>query len=105
VLPRILFGLALYEIYRLASSLLKVKYLNVTISMMISTFVHTLLVLVPFYFFGRTTLAEVGWTGNMFTLIIGVVITNGFMEILLAGLVGGPIAQRLVDFRESMDAE
>lgn len=105
VLPRILFGLALYEIYRLFTKWIKVKYLNITISMVVATFAHTLLVLVPFYLFGRSALAEVGVTGNMFTLILGVVATNGFMEMLLAGFVGGPIAQRLVDYKESMDGE
>jgi len=41
----------------------------------------------------------------MFTLIVGVVITNGIMEMVLAGLIGGPIAERLLHYRESMDAE
>lgn len=105
VLPRILFGYVLYEVYLLFKKFINVKYLDITLSMIVSTFLHTLLVLVPFYLFGRSALAEVGFVGNMFTLIIGVVITNGIMEMLLAGLIGGPIAQRLLDFKESRDAE
>ena len=105
VLPRIIFGYVLYEVYVLFRKLINVKYLDITVSMIVSTFLHTLLVLVPFYFFGRDALAEVGFVGNMFTLIIGVVISNGIMEMLLAGLIGGPIAQRLLDYKESVDAE
>lgn len=105
VLPRILFGLALYEIYRLFVRWIKVKYIAITLSMIVSTFVHTLLVLVPFYLFGKGILAEVGFIGNMFSLILGVVITNGIMEMILAGLIGGPIAERLLHFSESMDAQ
>jgi uncharacterized membrane protein len=88
--------------YRLFKNLIHVKYLDVTLSLVVSTFIHTLLVLIPFYFFGRSQLAEVGFTGNMFTLIIGVVASNGMIEMLLAGLIGGPIAQRLVDYKESV---
>ena len=105
VLPRILFGYVLYEVYVLFRKLINVKYLDITLSMIVSTFLHTLLVLVPFYLFGRDALAEVGFEGNMFTLILGVFLTNGVMEMILAGLVGGPIAQRLLDFKESRDVE
>jgi len=101
VLPRVLFGLAMYEIYRLFRKVIKVKYLDMTLTMIVSTFVHTLLVLVPLFIFGRNALAEVGFTGSMFTLIIGVILTNGIMEIVLAGVIGGPIAQRLLDYKEA----
>ena len=57
--------------------------------------------LVPLFIFGRNALAEVGFTGSMFTLIIGVILTNGIMEIVLAGVIGGPIAQRLLDYKEA----
>lgn len=99
VLPRVLFGLALFEIYSFLEKKLKVKYVAISISMVLSTFVHTLLVLIPFYYFGKDILAEVGWVGNMFTLIWGVIAANGVIEMILAGLVGGPIAQRLLDFK------
>lgn len=96
VLPRFLFGIALYEIYVGLSKVIKNGYISIPISMVLSTLVHTLLVLTMLYLVGEATLREVGVTDNLLPFIWGVLISNGIIEAVLAGLVGGPIAQRLL---------
>lgn len=97
VVPRMLFGLAIYYIYEFFKRFIPNKYAATSVTMVVATFVHTLLVLVPLWLFGTSAFEEIGFQGNMLTLIFGVIITNGFMEMLLAGLIGGPIATRLRD--------
>lgn len=96
VLPRTLFGFALYEIYVFFKKVIPNAYLATSVSMVVSTFVHTILVLVPFYFFGKDLFVSYGFA-SVWTLIIAVLTTNGLMEMILAGLVGGPVATRLRD--------
>jgi len=94
VLPRVLFGYALYEIYVLSKKLIPNKYAAVSVSMIVSTFVHGILVLVPFYFFGIK-----GPFTDIFGFIWGILAANTVFEAIAAGLIGGPIAQRLLDYK------
>jgi uncharacterized membrane protein len=98
VLPRVLFGWALYEIYVLARRYITNKYLAVSVSMVVSTLVHAILVLIPFYFF-----AEIGPFGQLAGFIVSILAANTIFEALLAGLIGGPLAQRLIDFKDAED--
>ncbi len=97
VLPRILFGYLLYVIYELFNKYVSNKMLALSLSFVISTIVHTILVLVPFYifFFDSKT-----FTG-VFEFIFVILASNGIFEALLAGIVGAPIAYRLKVFRDN----
>ncbi len=101
VLPRVLFGYFLYEIYLLARRWIKNPFVAITTSMVVSTIVHTILVLIPLYLIGEETLVSLGVTASILPFIWGVLISNGFLEAILAGLVGGPIAQRLLVYKDS----
>ncbi len=91
VLPRILFGYFLYLIYEMFTKYLSNKLLVITFTFVISTLVHTVLVLVPMYIF----FAESSTFTGVFPFIYGIMLTNGIFEALIAGLVGAPIAHRL----------
>jgi uncharacterized membrane protein len=91
VLPRILFGYFLYVIYVGFNKVIKHKFAATVVSFVVSTLVHTILVLVPFYFF----YSEGGNFTGLFQLIWIVMISNAVFEALLAGIVGAPIAHRL----------
>lgn len=100
VLPRVIFGYALYEIYRGLETLIKNEYISIPISMVLSTIVHTVLVLTSLFVFGRATLESIGFE-SLFTLIWVVMSSNGILEAILAGLVGGPIAKALLAYKQA----
>jgi len=91
VLPRILFGYFLYLSYVFFNKNITNKYLATSMSFVISTIVHTGLVLIPFYIFFFDSRTFVG----MFDFIFLILATNGILEAVLAGLIGAPIALRL----------
>jgi len=99
VLPRVLFGLALYEIYRGLQALIKNQYVSIPVAMVLATIVHSVLVLTSLFVFGKDTLADLGFTA-LLPFIWFILVTNGFFEALLAGLVGGPIAKALITIKE-----
>ena len=100
VLPRILFGWALYELYRFLTVLFKNnEYVSIPVAMVLATLVHSGLVLTSLFVFGQSTLSEFGITA-LLPFIWGVMLTNGFIEAALAGLIGGPIAKALLSTRE-----
>jgi uncharacterized membrane protein len=96
VLPRVIFGYALYEVYVLFNKLISNRYVATIISMMVSTFIHTILVLTSLWLFG----GQAGIFGAILPFFWAVLVANGFSEMVAAGLIGGPIAERV---RESRD--
>lgn len=105
VLPRVLWGLAFVEIYQLSKKFVPNKYLAVSLHMILSTIVHTALVTVALVLFGLPTLQAEGWPTEIVPLFIGLFTVNGVFEALAAGLIAAPIAQRLLDYKESLDTE
>ncbi len=91
VLPRILFGYFLYLSYVFFNKNLTNKYLAISLSFVISTLVHSILVLIPFYIFFFDSRTFVG----VFDFIFLILASNGILEAILAGIVGAPIAYRL----------
>jgi uncharacterized membrane protein len=96
VVPRVLFGLGMYELYRLFTKLFRNnEYISIPVAMVVGTLLHSVLVLTSLFIFGRATLEGFGITA-LLPFIWGVLLTNGFIEAALAGLVGGPIAKALL---------
>ncbi|MCK5388489.1 MAG: ECF transporter S component [Candidatus Izimaplasma sp.] len=91
VLPRILFGYSLYMIYLFFDKYITNKLLAVSMAFVISTLVHSILVLVPFYIFAFDSRSLVGAVD----LIVMILAYNGIIEALIAGIIGAPIAHRL----------
>jgi uncharacterized membrane protein len=99
VLPRILFGWALYEIYLAFKKFIKNPYYATMSSMVVSTIVHTVLVLTPLFIIGG---GATYFGDALLPFIWTVLLTNGFFEAIAAGLIGGPIAERLSVVRDKM---
>jgi uncharacterized membrane protein len=97
VLPRVLFGWALYEIYVAFQKLVKNQFAAISISMVLATFTHTILVLVPLYLIGGG--AEI-FGDALVPFIFGVIGANGVWEMLAALLIGAPIAHRLLVWKQ-----
>lgn len=97
VIPRVLFGWILYELYAYLNKQMKNRFTAITISMVLSTLIHTILVLLPLYLIGG---AETYFGSAFLPFLWAVLIANGFWEMLAAGLIGAPIAHRLLVYKK-----
>jgi len=100
VLPRVIFGWALYEIYLLFRKVIKQEYISIPVSMAVSTFVHTILVIGALYLFAQEEMIRIVGT-TFLPLLWAIIGSNGVWEILVALIIGGPIADRLLAYRRS----
>jgi uncharacterized membrane protein len=102
ILPRILFGLIIYDTTRFFIKIIKNKIAGVMISFFVLTLIHSLLVLTMLW----TSYSMVLGTGNLFEdfvpYVLLLVVLNvplaSFVEMLIAGLIGGTIVIRLAKY-------
>lgn len=90
ILPRILFALLAYYLYKYLSEKMKKEYPAQIISIVIATAFHTILVVTMLYFFGRNIFED-----TLVNILIGVITLNGWIEIVLAAIVVPPIIKVL----------
>ena len=105
ILPRVAFGFLIVPLYNFIKKLIKNDIASTALTMCLSTLIHTIIVLVPmyiawvtdFYFGVADYTAQYGdGTGtNLFAIIFGILLANGLIEILLAGVIGTPIAMAM----------
>ena len=105
ILPRVLFGFMISPIYNFIKKLIKNDIISTVLSLCLCTLIHTIIVLVPMYIVWRTGfyfgVADYtaafgdGTRTNLFTIIFGILLANGLIEIALAGVVGTPIAMAM----------
>lgn len=105
ILPRIGFGFLVFPLYNLFKKIIKNDIVSTSLTMILSTLIHSIIVLVPMYIVWRTNfyfgvkdyVANFGdGSGtNLFTLIYGIFISNGIIEIALAAVIGTPISMAL----------
>jgi uncharacterized membrane protein len=117
VLPRILFGIALWYVYvgikRLITYILtrngkedtisKTGELTIiSLSFGISTLIHTILTLTALYLFAfqSTRFTDIFGSMNALRFIWVILLANGFIETLLAIFIAGPIGWRVKDYYE-----
>ncbi|TVP94744.1 MAG: ECF transporter S component [Acholeplasmatales bacterium] len=97
VLPRILFGVAAWYLYVFFKKLMEDDVLIFGATFVGATLTHTLIVLLMLYLFAAQSQVFTDFFGdanvlNFIWLILG---SNGVLEMLLAAVVGAPIAYRL----------
>lgn len=118
VLPRFIFGLLAYDAYRLASHLVKKRFVALSIAFAAMTLLHTLMVL-PLFFstfpiaFNNESIGSIIGEGGMdwmnqnatisglLAVIGGTLATNGIIEIILAGSIGAIVTDRIMSVREN----
>lgn len=102
ILPRILFGYFIYLFYEYVSKAIKNKYLSMGLAFGLSTFAHSIMVLVMLYLFSFSsdTYASIFVNANIFEFILAILGLNAVLEIVMAIVVGVPIGLRIKDFRE-----
>lgn len=101
VLPRMIFGFIIYPIYSILASKLKNKSISSAISFGLCTFIHTILVVFMLFVVGKTgfffyaNLHPYIIESNVLVFMAACFTINSLIEVLLAILVGCPIARAL----------
>lgn len=105
ILPRMAFGFLISPLYNLINKVIKNGLASTIVTMCLATLIHTIIVLIPlfivwrtgFYFGAAEYTAQYGnGSGmNLFAFIYGTLIANGIFEILLAAIIGTPIAMAM----------
>src|SRR5690554_2377111 len=111
VASRMFFGWMIYPLYTVISKRISKPSVSITLTMIISTFIHTLIVSVLLYFIGKSgfyfTASENPFTTNQNILgvLVGLFSLNGLIEIALAALVGTPAVLVLNNIRNKYAEE
>ena len=127
ILPRFIFGLLIYDVYRLLYKLIKSRIIALIIAFGLMTFIHTLMVL-PLMIASFPLALNLPAVSSMiasadqsligfmegvngfntiYTIIMGVIVSNGIIEASIAASVGAIVADRLIAIlhREEKDSE
>lgn len=116
VLPRFIFGLVIYDIYRFFLKVIRIRFVALVVSFFILSMIHSLLVLPMLVtafpiilgnanmgsIVGSEVLAFISDSSSLsasIKLIFGILISNSLIEALLAASIGSIIADRLIAFR------
>jgi uncharacterized membrane protein len=111
VLPRILFGFIIFPIFTFFTKRIKNKPLAISLSVAISYFIHSLVVITVLYFVGTSGFylsSEINlWENNatLVTFMLGIFSFNFAIEIVLAILIGTPSIMVLEDLRNKEESE
>jgi len=102
VLPRVLFGLALWYLYVVFNRFVKNSVVSIGLAFGISTLLHTVFTLTALYLFAFQSQLFQDFFGdaNVINFIWVVAGVNGLIEILIAIFVATPIAWRLKKYNE-----
>lgn len=97
VLPRILFGISIYLLFMLFGKISKSSFIQIALTAVFATLVHTLLVLSSLFVFMPLdpVLREFMEGTPFFGFIVSVVLSNGIFEMMAAFLIVTPIVWRL----------
>ena len=105
IVPRVAFGFLVCPLYTLINKMIKNNIISTSLTMILATLIHTIIVLVPMYIVWRTNfyfgVADYvanygdGSGTNLFTIIFGIFVSNGIIEIGLSAVIGTPISMAL----------
>jgi len=117
ILPRIIFGFIIYDVYRFFSKLIKIRIVALIVSFIVLSLIHSALVLPMLVTTFPLILGSASWSetvgavegvlgfmqdtstfGTAMKWIWAVLITNSVAEALLAGIIGGTVADRLIEY-------
>lgn len=115
VLPRFIFGLIIYDVYRLFHKIFKVRIVALAVSFLVLSLIHSVMVLPMMVstfpiiinnasmadIVGGDALGVMEGTNSLslaLKLIWGVLISNSIVEAALAAIVGSVVADRLMQY-------
>lgn len=102
ILPRVLFGYFIYLFYTNINKVVKNAYIAMVLSMGLSTFAHSIMVLTMLYLFSFNSSVYLEYFGSSTVIEFMLIILglNAVIEITLAVLVGTPIGLRIKEFKD-----
>ena len=103
VLPRALFGFFVYLIYTHALKHSKNVFASIAITSVLSTFLHSIMVLTMLYLFSYQSqvYADIFGSLSLVGFMIALIGLNSLFEMGFAALVATPIGMRVNDFLEN----
>lgn len=90
VVPRILFAVIAFYLFILLSKFIKNTFFAIGITAAIATLCHSVMVLFLLYIFGQEM-----FPGTFMTLLLSVVFSNGWIEMIIAFFITPPIVTAL----------
>ncbi|MDD3191502.1 MAG: ECF transporter S component [Bacilli bacterium] len=103
VLPRVLFGVAAFELFNVFKKVIKNTTWAVVVSAVLATMVHTVLVLLAIMAFGTLFYDNLETYINAF--VKPVITFNALVEIVLAGIITLPIYKALINVMNQPEKE
>lgn len=102
ILPRVLFGYFIYLFYTGINKVVKNQYASMALSMGLSTFAHSIMVLTMLYLFSFNSDTYLTYFGSdsIIQFMLAILGLNAVIEISIAVLVGTPIGLRIKEFKE-----
>jgi uncharacterized membrane protein len=104
VLPRLIFGLIIYDVTRFFVKITKNKIVGVGISFMLLTLIHTLMVLTMMFTSYSMVLGTGNWAQDFIPYLTLLVVVNvpiaSTIEMVAAAVVGAVIAVRIAEIRQ-----
>ena len=102
ILPRVLFGYFIYLFYTGINKVVKNQYASMVLSMGLSTFAHSIMVLTMLYLFSFNSDTYLTYFGSdsIIQFMLAILGLNAVIEITIAVLVGTPIGLRIKEFKE-----
>jgi len=102
ILPRVLFGYFIYLFYTGINKVVKNQYASMVLSMGLSTFAHSIMVLTMLYLFSFNSDTYLTYFGSdsIIQFMLAILGLNALIEISIAVLVGTPIGLRIKEFKE-----
>lgn len=102
VLPRVLFGYFIYLFYTGINKVVKNQYASMILSMGLSTFAHSIMVLTMLYLFSfnSSVYLDIFGDSSIIQFMLAVIGLNAVIEIAIAILIGTPIGLRIKEFKE-----
>ncbi len=117
ILPRFLFGVSIWYIYTFVFKMLKATLIGaeaeetegkkrvteltaIGVTFALSSFAHTVITLTALYIFAFNSAIYLEWFGdaNVLRFVWVILLSNGFIEVGLAVIIGAPIAWRLREY-------
>lgn len=90
VVPRILFAVIAFYLFIVFAKWIKNTYLAIAVSAALATMAHSVMVLFLLYIFGQEM-----FPGGFMALLLSVVLSNGWIETLIAFIIVPPIVMAL----------
>ena len=91
ILPRAIFGLSIYPIYKIFNKVIKLEFISIPISCFLAVVIHSVLTVSCMYIFGKEVIIEMVGSSNIFSVFAFFIGSAGIIEATASALIVTPI--------------